>query len=154
MLRFFQPAAIAGVAGLLLGLAGCADSPAPAAAGDAYLRAKATSDHSADSARRAGASELRSDHSHHRSSETVSLPGHSGREATAAQSPVCPVSGKVLGSVGAPEKVRVLVPMVQAVTLKDKDVWICCGQCKDALRKQPKRYLAGRSSPPTAPRSH
>jgi len=56
--------------------------------------------------------------------------------------------------MGTPEKVRVLVPVVQAVTLKDKDVWICCGQCKDALRKQPKKYLAGRPSSPSVPRSN
>ena len=151
MLRFFQLAAMAGVAGLLFGLAGCTASPAPAAARGTDRRSEATNDLSAHSAPRSGHPDVRSDHSYHSSPETASPHSHSGQQTTAEERPVCPVSGKVLGSMGEPEKVRVLVPVVQAVTLKDKDVWICCGQCKDALRKQPEKYLAGRPSSPSVP---
>jgi hypothetical protein len=44
----------------------------------------------------------------------------------------CPVSGEMLGSMGAPIK----------VTVKDQDVWICCNGCKKKLLDSPDEYLA------------
>jgi YHS domain-containing protein len=45
---------------------------------------------------------------------------------------MCPVSGEMLGSMGAPEKVDV----------NGKSVWICCDGCKDKLLADPEKYLA------------
>jgi len=44
----------------------------------------------------------------------------------------CPVSGKMLGSMGAPIKVEV----------KGKSVWICCEGCKQKVLDNPDEYLA------------
>ncbi|EKK01507.1 hypothetical protein RBSH_03173 [Rhodopirellula baltica SH28] len=45
---------------------------------------------------------------------------------------MCPVSGEMLGTMGAPEKVDV----------DGKSVWICCDGCKDKLLADPDKYLA------------
>ena len=45
---------------------------------------------------------------------------------------MCPVSGEMLGAMGAPEKVDV----------NGKSVWICCDGCKDKLLADPDKYLA------------
>jgi hypothetical protein len=44
----------------------------------------------------------------------------------------CPVTGKALGSMGAPVR----------VDIEGKVVWICCAGCEAALRKDPAKYLA------------
>lgn len=44
----------------------------------------------------------------------------------------CPVSGQMLGSMGAPEKIDV----------NGQSVWICCDGCKDKLLADPDTYLA------------
>jgi membrane fusion protein, copper/silver efflux system len=44
----------------------------------------------------------------------------------------CPVTGKALGSMGAPVR----------VDLEGTTVWICCSGCEAALRKDPAKYLA------------
>lgn len=51
--------------------------------------------------------------------------------AAAERQHTCPVSGEMLGSMGAPLKVHV----------KDQDVWICCEGCKDQLVAEPDMYL-------------
>ncbi len=43
----------------------------------------------------------------------------------------CPVSGEMLGTMGAPEKVEV----------DGQSVWICCDGCKDKLLADPQKYL-------------
>ena len=45
---------------------------------------------------------------------------------------MCPVSGEMLGTMGAPEKVDV----------NGTSVWICCDGCKDKLLADPDKYLA------------
>ena len=52
--------------------------------------------------------------------------------ASAEKQHVCPVSGKMLGTMGVPEK----------VTVGDHTVWICCDGCKDKLLADPDKYLA------------
>ena len=52
--------------------------------------------------------------------------------ASAEKQHVCPVSGKMLGTMGAPQKIDV----------KGQDVWICCAGCKDPLLEKPDEYLA------------
>jgi len=45
---------------------------------------------------------------------------------------VCPVSGEPLGSMGVPVK----------VTVKDRDVLLCCEGCRSAILDDPDKYLA------------
>jgi hypothetical protein len=44
----------------------------------------------------------------------------------------CPVSGSELGSMGKPYK----------VTVKDRDVFLCCPGCEKAITDDPEKYLA------------
>lgn len=52
--------------------------------------------------------------------------------AAAERQHMCPVSGEMLGTMGAPLKIDV----------KDQQVWICCDGCKDKLLASPDEYLA------------
>lgn len=52
--------------------------------------------------------------------------------ASAMKQHFCPVSGAMLGTMGAPEKVDV----------NGQPVWICCDGCKDKLLADPAKYLA------------
>ena len=52
--------------------------------------------------------------------------------ASAERQHICPVSGEMLGMMGAPEKVEV----------NGQEVWICCDGCKDKLLASPDEYLA------------
>ncbi|HUT89446.1 MAG TPA: hypothetical protein VMY37_08115 [Thermoguttaceae bacterium] len=52
--------------------------------------------------------------------------------AIAVKQKVCPVSGEPLGSMGVPVK----------VTVKDRDVLLCCEGCKTAILDDPDTYLA------------
>jgi YHS domain-containing protein len=52
--------------------------------------------------------------------------------ASAEQQHICPVSGEMLGTMGAPQKVDV----------NGQQVWICCEGCKDQLLENPDEYLA------------
>ena len=52
--------------------------------------------------------------------------------ADAKRQKVCPVSGEMLGTMGAPVKVDV----------SGKSVWICCDACRDELFADPDKYLA------------
>ena len=51
--------------------------------------------------------------------------------ASAEKQHVCPVTGKMLGTMGPPQKVEV----------NGRQVWICCAGCKDTLLKEPEKYL-------------
>jgi YHS domain-containing protein len=53
------------------------------------------------------------------------------RAAALAQK-FCPVSGEKLGEMGTPIK----------VTVKGRDVFLCCPSCKEDLEKDPDKYLA------------
>lgn len=52
--------------------------------------------------------------------------------AAAEKQHVCPVSGEMLGTMGAPQKIDV----------NGQNVWICCDGCKDQLLEKPDQYLA------------
>ncbi|MBL8826245.1 MAG: hypothetical protein JNM18_04615 [Planctomycetaceae bacterium] len=52
--------------------------------------------------------------------------------ASAAKQHHCPVSGKMLGTMGAPKKVDV----------QNRSVWICCDGCREELLTNPDKYLA------------
>jgi len=52
--------------------------------------------------------------------------------AAAVEQKICPVSGELLGSMGAPIK----------VTVKDREVFLCCAGCEGAITEDPDKYLA------------
>lgn len=52
--------------------------------------------------------------------------------AVAVKQKICPVSGELLGSMGAPIK----------VTVKEREVFLCCAGCKGAITEDPDKYLA------------
>lgn len=52
--------------------------------------------------------------------------------AVAMAQKVCPVGGGALGSMGMPYK----------VTVKGRDVFLCCKGCKDSIESDPDKYLA------------
>lgn len=52
--------------------------------------------------------------------------------ASAEKQHMCPVSGEMLGTMGAPIKVDV----------NGQQVWICCDGCRDTLLGSPDEYLA------------
>ena len=51
---------------------------------------------------------------------------------SAAKQQRCPVSGEMLGTMGAPKK----------VDLTGTTVWICCDGCREELSANPEKYLA------------
>ncbi len=52
--------------------------------------------------------------------------------AAAEKQHVCPVSGKMLGTMGAPYEVEV----------DGRQVWLCCPGCEKQLREDPDKFLA------------
>ena len=52
--------------------------------------------------------------------------------ASAEKQHFCPVSGEMLGSMGAPIK----------IDAKGESVWICCDGCKQKILDNPDEYLA------------
>ena len=52
--------------------------------------------------------------------------------AAAEKQHVCPVSGKMLGTMGAPYEVEV----------DGRQVWLCCPGCEKQLRENPDEFLA------------
>jgi hypothetical protein len=52
--------------------------------------------------------------------------------AAAVEQKICPVSGEPLGSMGTPVK----------VTVKEREVFLCCAGCEGAITEDPDKYLA------------
>jgi YHS domain-containing protein len=52
--------------------------------------------------------------------------------ASAEKQHMCPVTGEMLGTMGAPQKIDV----------DGQQVWVCCPGCKDTLLESPEKYLA------------
>jgi hypothetical protein len=53
-------------------------------------------------------------------------------QALAAKQKTCPVTGATLGSMGTPVK----------ITVKGRDVLLCCQGCEPEIKKGPDKYLA------------
>ncbi len=133
MTRLVFPGAILASSVLALGLAGCNSttpdtSPKPAAG-----QATSSQDDHADHSNGAHADQVADgDHSAMETMKTE-LAKLSPEDATSAERQhVCPVSGEMLGTMGAPQKVEV----------NGQEVWICCDGCKDKLLASPDEYLA------------
>ena len=52
--------------------------------------------------------------------------------AAAEKQKICPVTGELLGSMGTPRK----------ITVKGRDVFLCCQGCEATFKKDPDKYLA------------
>jgi len=52
--------------------------------------------------------------------------------AAAEKQHMCPVTGEMLGTMGAPIK----------LTLNDQDVWICCNGCRKKAEADPDAIIA------------
>jgi YHS domain-containing protein len=64
-------------------------------------------------------------------SDAMATLSEADRAAALAQK-VCPVSDQALGSMGTPIK----------VTVKGRDVFLCCESCREKLEANPDEYLA------------
>jgi YHS domain-containing protein len=64
-------------------------------------------------------------------SDALASLSEADRAAALAQK-ICPVSGEKLGEMGAPFK----------VTVKGREVFLCCPNCKDKIEANPDEYLA------------
>jgi hypothetical protein len=109
-------------------VAGCSSSPAEPTSSNTPAATDGHGDHD------------HSDHAHDQEGGqtdmekmNIQLAKMSPEDAASAENQhICPVSGEMLGTMGAPEKVAV----------NDQQVWICCDGCKDRLLESPDEYLA------------
>ena len=134
MTRTFLPA-VAIIAAGLLGLYGCGRST-PSVPATSNTR-PATDEHADDMQH---GEHNHGDHAGHDDAGqsamekmTAELAKLSAEDRDSAEKQhFCPVSGEMLGAMGAPLKIDV----------NGQQVWICCGDCKDKLLENPGEYLA------------
>jgi len=131
---------LAGIAAVMLaaGLSGCAGSEGEEKTGGQTVPAQADKGADTQATGHSHDSHSHGEDGHHDGdddAETIkeALAELSDEDRAAAEKQKdCPVAGKALGSMGKPIKVSV----------KDTDVWICCGGCKKKLTDDPDTYLA------------
>jgi hypothetical protein len=112
------------VAGLSIAVIGCSEGPQPAPTTDPAPAAEPAHDDHAGHDHPA-------DEEHGEQAEA--LAGLSAEDrALAEKQKICPVSGQPLGSMGVPVK----------VTVKDRDVLLCCEGCRGSIVEDPDTYLA------------
>lgn len=111
----------------LIALIGCSTAPQESSDSNGAPAPEASSTHD----------DMHHDHGEHSGgamdkmrAELAKLPPEDA--ASAEQQHFCPVSGEMLGTMGAPLKVDV----------NGQEVWICCETCKEQLLKSPEKYLA------------
>ena len=85
----------------------------------------------------AGTSNAHGDHDDHSQNDMEKMKAELAKlspedAASAEKQHICPVSGEMLGTMGAPLKIDV----------NGQQVWICCDGCKDKLLASPDEYLA------------
>lgn len=136
-MKIMAPVSLMAIALLAFAITGCSDTAAPPAAPPAGSGTpSAGGDHADhDDGDHAG----HGDHDGSASGQTdmekmkIELAKLSPEDAASAEKQhVCPVSGKMLGAMGAPLKIDV----------NGQSVWICCDSCKDTLLEDPDKYLA------------
>ena len=125
MRRVVVPTVFLSVSILVLGLVGCSPQ-----GGSSAVPSTPSAD--ADAGHDHAGHHAESSHSH-MDKMKAELAKLSPEDAAAAQRQhMCPVSGEMLGTMGAPLKIDV----------KDQQVWICCEGCKDKFLASPDEYLA------------
>ena len=124
-------AAIAAVC-VAVGLSGCAetgDSPPQSASTASHDHADHDGDHDHDADHPHAGEDQAAEAGEY--AEVLAKLSEADRAIADAQK-VCPVSGEPLGSMGVPVK----------VTVKDRDVLLCCEGCRSAILDDPDKYLA------------
>jgi hypothetical protein len=72
------------------------------------------------------------DHAGHGQYEDALAELSPAEQQLAEKQEVCPVSGQPLGSMGTPYK----------VTVKGREVLLCCAGCESQIKEDPEKYLA------------
>jgi len=121
--------ALLAVAAFSIAMIGCSEAPQPAPATEAAPAAEQSGDDHAGHDHAAG-------EEHDEQAEALAGLSEEDR-ALAEKQKICPVSGQPLGSMGAPVK----------VTVKDRDVFLCCEGCRGSIVADPDKYLAKLDSP-------
>jgi len=121
------------VAAFSIATIGCSEAPQPAPATDAAPTAEHAHDDAADE--HAGHDHAAGEE-HDEQAEALAKLSEEDR-ALAEKQKICPVSGQPLGSMGVPVK----------VTVKDRDVFLCCEGCRGSIVEDPDKYLAKLDSP-------
>jgi hypothetical protein len=115
--------ALLAVAAFSIAMIGCSEAPQATPATDAAPAAEDSRDHAGH------------DHAageeHDKQAEALAGLSEEDR-ALAEKQKICPVSGQPLGSMGVPVK----------VTVKDRDVFLCCEGCRGSILEDPDTYLA------------
>jgi hypothetical protein len=115
---------LAAAAGLSIAVIGCSEGPQPAPVTDVGPAAEPAHDDHAGHDHPAG---------EEHGEQAEALAGLSAEDrALAEKQKICPVSGQPLGSMGVPVK----------VTVKDRDVLLCCEGCRGSIVDDPDTYLA------------
>ncbi|MHC4399004.1 MAG: hypothetical protein ACYTG0_04920 [Planctomycetota bacterium] len=123
------------VAVFTLGLSGCgngedtAPDPSPES-GDPEAASSVTHPHEGESGPEPGEGEKESEYA-----EALAKLSEADQKLAAKQK-ICPVSGAPLGSMDTPVKVAVTVDG------EDREVLLCCAHCEDAIKSDPKKWLA------------
>ncbi len=117
------------VAAFSVAMIGCSEAPQATPATDAAPAAEHSPDEHAGHEHAASKEE---------DEQAEALAGLSEEDrALAEKQKICPVSGQPLGSMGVPVK----------VTVKDRDVFLCCKGCEGSLLEDPDTYLAKLDNP-------
>jgi hypothetical protein len=132
-MKYVAPVSLTVVALLAFALSGCgSNSTEPTGSSDSSSGTRAENDSHGD--------HNHGDHAEHSESGQTDMEKMKAElarwspedAASAEKQHMCPVSGEMLGTMGAPEKVDV----------NGQQVWICCDGCKDQLLEKPDEYLA------------
>jgi Cu(I)/Ag(I) efflux system membrane fusion protein len=116
--------ALVAVAGLSIAMIGCSEGPQPAPVTDPAPAVEPADDEHAGHDHPVG---------EEHDEQAEALAGLSAEDrALAVKQKICPVAGAPLGSMGVPVK----------VTVKDRDVFLCCEGCRGSLLEDPDKYLA------------
>ena len=126
MSRFVVSLSLIALAGFALGLNGCKTSDDSPPAESPESRAPAATTPAQHSEGEDAGHEAEGEYA-----EALAKLSEADR-ALAAKQKVCPVSGQALGSMGTPVK----------VTVKGRDVLLCCQGCEDSIKNDPDKYLA------------
>ncbi len=128
-MKYLAPTSLLVVAVIAFALSGCSSTSPDATGSSTPAAADDHGDHDHDEHAQHGDDEGQSD----MEKMTAELAKLSAEDSDSAEKQhFCPVSGEMLGTMGAPQKVDV----------NGQQVWICCEGCKDQLLENPDEYLA------------
>ena len=132
-MKYLVPVSMMVVASLIFALSGCTSQPSEPVSASPPSTMDGHGDHD-------HGEHDHGDHAQHDESEQSDMEKMKAElvklseedAASAEKQHFCPVSGEMLGTMGAPQKIGV----------GGEQVWICCAGCKDRLLENPDEYLA------------